>query len=256
MSDLSQQRLKLLSIGAAAIAAGIPGRAIAAEFTHQEVEQAQFIAIASPYGDKAHQLLIVEQIPGKRQCWKETGETLITVDPLLVQFDFKGHCKRYTDANGYSVRVGGQDLDLVEHLTIKRRDGELWLEADPVVGQKGTPIIIGRTNGDTDGFAKIVLNPGWRFARRTYKGKPVGHVYLVHDASLEQLAGTQPPATGQTPALAAPDTPPTAVPMSAPPTAAPLNVKPVSAPAPAAPSSPGVVVPTVPASSPAPAGTQ
>jgi hypothetical protein len=54
--------------------------AIATEFTLQEVDQSQFIAIASPYGNNEHQLLIVEQIPGKQKCWQEIEAQVAAVD--------------------------------------------------------------------------------------------------------------------------------------------------------------------------------
>lgn len=161
----------------------------AAEFESQEIEQTQYIAITSPYGKDSFGLIILQQIPKGKPCWQEMGSNPITVDPLLLQFNFKGSCSRFTDSNGYSLRVGGQDLGLKYTLRIVRFEGDIYLLGIPAIGTQGLPILfIGRTNGDTTGFAKFNLNSGWRFARRAFKGKAVGHVYLLNDAPLEELA--------------------------------------------------------------------
>jgi len=160
-------------------------------FDHTEVQQDDFIAIAAPRGTSAHQLLILEQKSSTRQCWSETGQSPTIVDPLLLNFDFSGICGRSTDSNGFSIRVNNQDLALQYSLRIVNRNNDLVL-----VGSSNTPggpeIEIGRTYGATSDFAKIYLNPGWRFAKRSYEGQTLGHVYLLNDQQLSSLIGTPP----------------------------------------------------------------
>ncbi|MBP0012594.1 MAG: DUF3747 domain-containing protein [Roseofilum sp. SBFL] len=160
-------------------------------FDHSEVQQDNFIAIAAPRGTTAHQLLILEQKSNSRQCWSESGQSPTIVNPLLLNFDFTGICGRSTDSNGFSIRVDNQDLALQYSLRIVNRNNDLVL-----VGSSNTPggaeIEIGRAYGATSDFAKIYLNPGWRFAKRSYQGQTLGHVYLLNDQQLSSLIGTSP----------------------------------------------------------------
>jgi len=155
--------------------------ASAGNFDHQEVNQKKFIAVASPYGINRYQLFIYEQISPKRACWSETGTNPIAIDLQLRKFDFTGICGRSSDSNGYSIRQAGQDLGWRYDLDIVKRDQELVLVGRNTTNRSLPPIEIGRTSGITNGFLKIKLDPGWRFTKRTYKGKVLGHVYLTSE---------------------------------------------------------------------------
>lgn len=180
----------------------------ATQFGQIEVDQNQFIAVASPYqGGNAHQLLILEQLSDERPCWNEfsgasldaangalnsalgdsstnpSNSSLTLVEPLLSEFDFTGICSRSIDSNGYSIRVNGEDLGLRYSLRVVYHNGDMLLVGAP--GNRREPFIyIGHTNGITDDFAKITLNPGWRFTKRTYADRPLGHVYLTYEGNL------------------------------------------------------------------------
>jgi hypothetical protein len=151
----------------------------AATFEEREIEQDRMIAIARPYGKNKYDLLVIEQIPGKKQCWSESGTK--PIEPLLLKFDFTGHCSRSTDSNGYSIRVDGQDFGLDYLLRIEQRNGELLLVGTSRSKPNAPDVIIGRTYGIRPGFLKIVLSPGWQFSKRTYQGKVLGHVYFSGD---------------------------------------------------------------------------
>jgi N-acetylmuramoyl-L-alanine amidase len=180
----------LAALAASALAI-FPSIAVS-QFGQQEVDQSKFIAIASPYlNGEAHQLLVVEQITDARPCWLESGVAPILINPLLFQFDFTGICGRSTDGNGYSVRMGGEDLDLRYSLRVLRQEGDLVLVGAPR-DRGGEELIIGRTAGMTTDFAKITLNEGWRFTKRTLGDRTLGHVYLTSDSSapVDPNAGT------------------------------------------------------------------
>lgn len=167
--------------------AGFSLSAFATQFGQQEVDQTKFIAVASPYRNgNAHQLLILEQLSNDRPCWTEyvSSQGLPTiVEPLLLDFDFTGVCSRSTDSNGYSIRVNGEDFGLNYSLRVVPHDGDMLLVGVP--GDRRVPyILIGRTSGITSDFAKINLNPGWRFTRRTFADRSLGHVYLTYDGDL------------------------------------------------------------------------
>lgn len=164
--------------------------ATAVSFDQQEVDQSQFIAIARPYGENKYDLLLLQQIPGQRQCWSESGSNPTVVEPLLLNFDFTGSCERSTDSNGYSIRIDGQDYGLNYLLRVVERQGELILVGTHRSNPSQPEVVVGRTAGLAAGFLKINLDPGWRFTKRAYGGKVLGHVYLTGESS-----ALQPPAT-------------------------------------------------------------
>jgi N-acetylmuramoyl-L-alanine amidase len=163
--------------------------ATASVFENIEVDPNDFIAIAVQYQDNVHKLLIVEQVSSDRACWSENNSESpnnpVLVDPLLMTFDFTGICQRNTDSNGYSIRMNGQDLGSDYLLTLVEREGEIVLVGipRPWAGRKLPRIEVGRTRGYADGNEKIFLDPGWRFTKRTYQGRVLGHVYLTNDSA-------------------------------------------------------------------------
>jgi hypothetical protein len=156
--------------------------AVAVTFNQQEVDQNKFIAIAVPLAQSNYyNLLILEQLSNARPCWSEAGTNPVSVTPLLLGFDFTKICSRSTDSNGYSIRQAGQDLDLRYDLRIVRRGEDLALIGTPY-NAPGAPVMeIGRTHGISSGFIKIILEPGWRFTKRSFNGKLLGHIYLTQD---------------------------------------------------------------------------
>jgi N-acetylmuramoyl-L-alanine amidase len=155
----------------------------ASTFTETDFDQTQVIAITNPYGDDKYNLLVVEQIPGKKKCWAEKGSNPIMVEPLLLNFDFTGICRRATDSNGYSMRLDGKDYGLDYLLRLVPRGNELLLVATHRVDSKQQEVVIGRTNGLVRGFMKIELVPGWKFSKRTFGKKVLGHYYFSGSAS-------------------------------------------------------------------------
>lgn len=169
----------------------------ASTFDNVEVNPDNFIAVAAPFGDNKYQLLIIEQIANRQACWSESGNNPVTVEPLLLNFDFTGICGRSTDSNGYSIRMNGQDLGLDYLLRIVQRNGELVLVGTNIRDRSAPEVEIGRTNGLSSGFDKIFLNPGWRFTRRTYQGKALGHIYLTNDSDAPVTQRSNPNTTSQ-----------------------------------------------------------
>ncbi|MGF1535751.1 MAG: DUF3747 domain-containing protein [Elainellaceae cyanobacterium] len=163
--------------------------ASAATFNQQELDPNRVVAVASPIGDRAHQLLVLEQLSNSRQCWDEDGDR---VEPLLLQFDFTGICGRGTDSNGYSVRVGGEDLGWRYDLRVLRDGTNLKLVARHVRDRTQPDLEIGRASNQAGEFTAIALNPGWRLTKRTYNGQTLGHYYLTHDQDLNTLIAAAP----------------------------------------------------------------
>ena len=155
-----------------------PQTLLAATFGKTAVPQNKFIAVAVPRDRGYYNLLILEQISSSKKCWKEHGSSPTEIEPLLLQFDFTGICGRSTDSNGYSIRQAGKDLGLNYQLTLQKQGDELLLLGMPSSRRLGDPMVIGRTRGMSSGLLKIHLNSGWQFAKRTYNGKTLGHVYL------------------------------------------------------------------------------
>ncbi|HIK56667.1 MAG TPA: DUF3747 domain-containing protein [Synechococcales cyanobacterium M55_K2018_004] len=165
-----------------AIAIGLPTHATV--FGQREVDQSKYIAIAVPRSGNLFSLIILEQIAASPQCWAESGSNPVIVDPLLVNFDFTGICGRATDSNGYSIRANGRDLGMRYSLRLVPRNGELFLMGMP--NDNALPRLeIGRANGlSTTSPVRIMLNPGWRFTRRTLENRVLGHVYVTYEGTL------------------------------------------------------------------------
>jgi hypothetical protein len=175
-----------ISIGLALM--GLPAQAQQSLFTQQEAAQSNFVAVAAPYGGgTAHQLMVIEQLRNSQACWGETrGPGPTVIEPLLVNFDFTGICGRSLDSNGYSIRMGGEDLAMRYAIRIIRTNDDMALMGIP--NRPELPVLdLGHTQGLSSGFTKIQLNPGWRFTRRSYQGKSLGHVYLTHDSPITAM---------------------------------------------------------------------
>jgi hypothetical protein len=162
-------------------------------FDQKELDQERVVAVAVPLaqGDR-YNLLILEQLSNSRLCWQQNASNPSVVDPLLLQFDFTNICGRSTDSNGYSVRVAGQDKSLDYRLSIAKQGDRLVLLAVPARSGNGAPFEIGRTDTLSAGFLKLNLNPEWRFTKRTYQGKTLGHIYLTRDTlptTTDRIAG-------------------------------------------------------------------
>ncbi len=176
--------LGLGTMGAMGSWAAIPTPATpkSTTFDQQEVDQSRFIAIAQPLGTDSFKLLVLEQVSNQRLCWAESGSYPVVVDPLLVNFNFTGICGRSIDSNGFSVRVAKRDLGLQYSLRLSRRFNSVVLQGVPF-GANGGPVMdIASTRGFTSGFLKLQLFPGWRFTKRSYQGRPLGHVYFTNDS--------------------------------------------------------------------------
>ena len=188
MKNLIQRSLTALGTAAfLSIGAFTPAQA-AYRFDETPVNQNDVVAVAQPLNTRGYQgykLLVLEQKSNARACWGENGYGPVAVDPLLLNFNFSGICGRATDSNGYSVRVNDNDLALTHNLSLQNVGGEVKLFAV----SRGEKILVGRTGGLTNDFMKIKLEPGWRFTKRTYNGKVLGHFYISND---NYVASSQP----------------------------------------------------------------
>jgi hypothetical protein len=190
--------LRIATLATLALTSIIPfSSSKAATFSEQDVAQEQVIAIARPYGDNKYDLLVIEQIPGKQQCWSEGGTNPVVVNPLLLNFDFTGICRRATDSNGYSIRMNGQDYGLDLLLRLVQRNGELVLVGTSRTNP-GQEIVVGRTKGMSQGFLKVQLEPGWWIKKRAFQGKTLGHFYFSNQPPVP-VSATAPPAATATP---------------------------------------------------------
>ncbi|NJM96380.1 MAG: DUF3747 domain-containing protein [Phormidesmis sp. RL_2_1] len=232
MKSVIRRLTTLTALTATALGASVLAStsAMAQNYGQQPIAADRVVAIAEPVSNgRFYRLLILEQLSNQRACFSERAGTPTVIEPLLLNFDFSGICGRSSDSNGYSVRVGNEDLSRRYRLQITRRDDNLVLIALPgALPGRGSdlPVLeIGRSNGVANDFVKITLDPGWQMSRRTLNGSAQSHVYLSNDQSLEtviaQAGGTRPSPSSPaspSPALPSPATP--AVPRPATPTPA------------------------------------
>ncbi len=156
---------------------------LAVKFSQTEVNQSKLVAVAIPRKSGSFTLLVLEQLSSQKRCWRESGSNPTRVDPLLLNFNFTGICGRSTDSNGYSIRMQGKDVGLDYRLSFQKRKDDLILLGIPYRSGSGKTVEVGRTHGLKSGFLKIILNPGWRFTKRVYNGKKLGHIYFNRDTA-------------------------------------------------------------------------
>jgi N-acetylmuramoyl-L-alanine amidase len=158
----------------------VPSQAVT--FGQTEIDQSNFVAVAMPHAGY-YTLLVLEQRTDKKPCWRESGSAPTRVEPLLLNFNFTGICGRSTDSNGYSIRAAGQDLGLKYQLSLQKKKNDVLLVGIPAQSSGGKVIELGRTHGIRSGFLKIDLKSGWRFTKRTYGDKTLGHIYFSRDTT-------------------------------------------------------------------------
>ncbi|WP_353291738.1 DUF3747 domain-containing protein [Synechococcus sp. M16CYN] len=160
----------------------VPVLAQGSLFTAIPVEESNFVLVAAPIGRSARsQLNIYEQRVNKRPCFSVSRSTPAMVSPLLSGFDFTGICNRYTDSNGYSLRLGEDDMGTNYRFTVVKTGGDLELLAIPTLNPSKPIFTVARSGGIASGFVQLKLQPGWKLMRRAYGEKALGHLYIYQD---------------------------------------------------------------------------
>jgi len=182
---MPMQRTYLALLGLTAAAAA-PTAWAASVFSSQPLDQARFAVLAQPVGRSDWKLLVLEQIKPEPLCWEKRSDGL--VDPSLNRFDFSGICSRYLDSNGYSLRVGNEDLASRYRLRLEQQGNSVALLA--MTPSQPTELLVGRGSlgqRDRDAFVAIDLEPGWSLERRAYGSQTLSHVYFANGTPLSQL---------------------------------------------------------------------
>ncbi|MEM6520071.1 MAG: DUF3747 domain-containing protein [Cyanobacteria bacterium P01_D01_bin.71] len=193
-------RKALTSLAVAAAATiGVLGSTITpsnANFGAAELDQDMFLSVAIPAGSLIpYKLWLIRENQPGANCWGLDGNSPTIVDPVWTTN--VGPCGTTSDTNGYSIRVGGEELRTRYALTVQESDGELLLLGKPLTGK---PFVIGRTGGiSPQGYMQIELEPGWRITQRTFEGQRLSHFYYTNDLTLAQLLDGEEIVTGPTP---------------------------------------------------------
>ena len=181
------QRSYLPWVGLALLAAGlVSSQADAGVFKSKGLAQERLVVLGQPVGRSDWKLLVLEQITATPKCWEQRPDGLI--DPALNRFDFTGICSRYIDSNGYSLRVGEEDLAPRYRLRLEAQGDRLALLA--MSGNAPTELLVGRgaiPRRDRDGFVELKLEPGWQLERRMYGDRSLSHVYFANTTPMATL---------------------------------------------------------------------
>ena len=153
-------------------------------FTAVPVEMSNFVLVSAPIGQgQRSQLNIYEQRTTKRPCFAVGAGSPAMVDPLLSKFDFTGVCNRYIDGNGYSLRIGGDDLGTRYRLSVVNNGSDIELLATPTRNPSQPTLLVARAGGAASGFVQLKFEPGWTLKRRAYGKKSLGHLYVYRDSA-------------------------------------------------------------------------
>ena len=160
-------------------------------FTAVPVELSNFVLVSAPIGQgQRSQLNIYEQRTMKRPCFAVAAGSPAMVDPLMSTFDFTGVCNRYIDGNGYSLRIGGDDLGTRYRLSVVNTGSDIELLATPTKNPSQPTMLVARAGGAASGFVQLRLEPGWTLKRRAYGKMSLGHLYVYRDSA--PVAGSSP----------------------------------------------------------------
>ena len=174
----------VLSVFGATVATGLTSavHAQGSLFTTAEVDETKFVLVAAPIGSgERSQLNIYEQRTSARPCYAVSGSAPAVVDPLLATFDFTGICNRYIDGNGYSLRIGGDDLGTRYRLSVIKSANDVQLMAVPTRNPSEPTLLVARAGGFGNNFVQLKLEPGWKLMRRQYGKRTLGHLYVYRD---------------------------------------------------------------------------
>ena len=186
-----------LSIFGATAATGLSSavRAQGSLFTTAEVDATKFVLVAAPIGSgERSQLNIYEQRTSARPCYAVSGSAPAVVDPLLATFDFTGICNRYIDGNGYSLRIGGDDLGTRYRLSVIKSANDVQLMAVPTRNPSEPTMLVARAGGFGNNFVQLKLEPGWRLMRRQYGKRTLGHLYVYREGVQSDAGSAAEPA--------------------------------------------------------------
>jgi hypothetical protein len=213
-----------LLLAGSALPATLPSLAQAAGlFASRPVDPSRFAVLARPVGEGDWNLLVLEQLAPAPRCWTPLADGL--VDPSLNRFDYTGVCSRYLDSNGYSLRIGEQDLATSYRLRLQQQGSVLVLQA--LSPNEPTVLVVGRAEvprRDRNAFVAITLDPGWELQRRSFGQQTLNHLYFANTSPLRQLiaqaSGRAPEPVGRRPQAGLAGRPLTGRPLTAPPLAA------------------------------------
>ncbi|NEZ58708.1 DUF3747 domain-containing protein [Adonisia turfae] len=157
------------------------------------------VVVASKLSRGNYKVNVLEQIPGQQACWEEYSSHSYThIAPLLLNFDWTGHCKRY-DSNGYSVNLVGQDSTgyrlRIRHL----QEPSIWgkaskslrLEAFNPFDREAPSFWVGDAYTSKDmhpdelrdlknfKHLKVHLNPNWEIVKKTDKNRNTTHLQFT-----------------------------------------------------------------------------
>lgn len=178
-------------LGVAFVAGAWASPVGAQTFGEQALASEKVVAIAVPLaGGNRYNLVILEQLTGQRPCWQERGSEPTIIDPLLLNFDFTNICGRSTDSNGYSLRLGGEDLGWQYELRVMPGRDRLNLVAFPTEDSTLPTLAIGTSDGLGPGYIKLDLHRDWQLTKRTYQGRSLGHFYFSRQESLARVNQT------------------------------------------------------------------
>ena len=190
--DVMARFRTVAAAGLATAATSVPAAlAQGSLFSAVPVELSNFVLVSAPIGQgRRLQLNIYEQRTTKRPCFAVASGLPAMVDPLLSTFDFTGVCNRYIDGNGYSLRIGGDDLGTLYRLSVVNTGSDIELLATPTKNPSQPTMLVARAGGAPSGFVQLRLEPGWTLKRRAYGKKSLGHLYVYRDSA--PVAGSSP----------------------------------------------------------------
>lgn len=178
----------------------------AAPFESIPVEAGRAIALAQPLSGDRWNLVVLEQLEPAPPCWRRFDDGSVTTYEKNLP---AGSCGLYSSSSAYSLRLAGDDLSHPWRLRVESRDGRLDLIATSP--EQPTPLLVGSAEAAGNGLVELQLAEGWSFARRSFEGRSLNHVYVSHAEPLPVLLARANAAGGELLGLATPPPPPSPI---------------------------------------------
>jgi hypothetical protein len=180
--------------------ASVPLARAAVTFGSEPLAQERVIALAQPLSGDRWNLIVLEQREPGPPCWRRNANgSVLTYEMHLPE----ATCGRYLSSSAYSLRVGGEDLRHPWRLRVENDNGQLQLLASG--SQQSGPLLIGSGRAAGSALVELELHNNWSFARRSFEGQALSHLYVAHANPLPVLLAE---ARSGSQLLAAPPAPP------------------------------------------------
>jgi len=146
------------------------------------ITEGSAVLVAFPFNKgERYNFVVFEQISGKRKCFDKNGTTPVVVDPLLLNFNWVGSCRRH-GLEGVGLKINGKDESLQFGFVVRKVGNEIQMNSFRIVNRRmdlSTKKLIARTRGFVAGtMMELKLEPGFSLSRKQLSAKDTHYIFI------------------------------------------------------------------------------